>query len=69
MTKKYKLTGYFNNKLVLVTTSKANSPKQAQQRFINKFGAVLVGEWIIKIAVSGKRVHSFKCTNQLELIH
>jgi len=68
MTKEYKLTGYFNNKLVLVTTSKANSPKQAQQRFINKFGAVLVGNWSIKITLAGKQVHSFKCTNQLELI-
>ena len=66
--KKYTLLGYFNNKLVLCTSAKVNSPKQAQQRFIQKYGVVLVGDWIIKIKLSGREVDSFNFSNQLALI-
>jgi len=66
--KKYTLLGYFNDRLVLCATTKVNSPKQAQQRFIQKYGVVLVGDWIIKVKLQGRIVHSFKFSSQLELI-
>lgn len=71
-TKKFKAVGFFisgnKRELAFLDTFKVNSPKQAQQRFLKKYGAVLLGSWEVEIRnTENKTVLLFESTNQREL--
>jgi hypothetical protein len=57
--KEYRLLGYLNGVVVLETSIRVNSIKQAQQRFTHKYEAMLVGRWAIKILMGNSEVGSF----------
>jgi len=72
-TKEFKAVGFFTlgtkRVIAFIDTFKVNSPKQAQQRFLTKYGAVLVGAWEIEIKnTENKTVLLFENTNQKELL-
>ena len=70
ITKRLTAYAYFDGSKVcsLLDKFKVNSPKQAKERFLKKYGAVLIGDWRIIIRNdSGKLVLDFPITEQIEL--
>jgi len=70
ITKQFTTYAYFDGSRVysLLDKFKVNSPKQAKQRFLKKYGAVLVGDWLIKVTnYEGEQVLDFPSTEQIEL--
>jgi len=70
MTQGFTLFGFLDGSLTfsLLDKFKVNSPKQAQARFLKKYGAVLIGDWFIQVRnEKGEFVLDFPSTEQVEL--
>ena len=61
--KEYVLMGYVDDIHALSVTLRTNSIKQARQRFLRKYEAVLVGEWEVLILQDSKEMDRFSIDN------